>query len=116
MKMHWSILPLTTFFAVLLSGALYAQDSPVDSTGFPGDNFSLEAALDLFKKSASLEAFEQSLNMENNDVNNLDLNEDGQIDYVRVIDRMDGDAHAIVLQVPVSASESQDIAVIEVEK
>ena|GEM_PF-2470660 len=46
------------------------------------------------------------LNTENNDVNNLDLNDDGQIDYVRVVDRMDGDVHAIVLQVPVSASES----------
>ena len=56
------------------------------------------------------------LNTEDNDVNNLDLNEDGQIDYVRVIDRVDGDAHAIVLQVPLSTSDAQDIAVIEIEK
>ena len=118
MKMHWSILPITTLFAMLFSFALYAQDgSPAaDSTGLPGDNFSLEAALEMFKKSESLESFEKMLNAEDNDVNNLDLNEDGQIDYVRVIDRMDGDAHAVVLQVPVSASEAQDIAVIEIEK
>jgi len=117
MKMHWSILPLTTLFALLFSFGLYAQDSAqADSTGLPGDNFSLEAALEMFKKSESLESFEKMLNTEDNDVNNLDLNEDGQIDYVRVIDRMDGDAHAIVLQVPVSAAEAQDIAVIEIEK
>ncbi len=117
MKVHWSILALTTLFALLLSFSLYAQDSsPADSTGLPGDHFSLEAALELFKKSESPENFEKMLNAENNDANNLDLNEDGQIDYIRVIDRMDGDAHAIVLQVPVSTSESQDIAVIEVEK
>ncbi|MBK6479486.1 MAG: hypothetical protein IPF93_14800 [Saprospiraceae bacterium] len=29
---------------------------------------------------------------------------------------MDGDAHALVLQVVVSATENQDIAVIEIEK
>lgn len=110
------LLPLA---ALLLSFPLMAQDDSEmseDSTGLPGDNFSLEAALDLFKKSESLEDFEKLLNAENNDANNLDLNEDGQTDYIRVVDQMDGDVHAIVLQVPVSAGESQDIAVIEIEK
>jgi hypothetical protein len=114
----------TRFFAIssLVSMALFlalnlnAQESPADSTGLPGDNFSLEAALDLFKKAGSPEEFEKLLNSENNVVNNLDLNQDGQTDYIRVVDNMDGDAHAIVLQVPVSETESQDIAVIEIEK
>ncbi|MEO1260047.1 MAG: hypothetical protein AAFZ15_14735 [Bacteroidota bacterium] len=87
-----------------------------DSTGMPGDHFSLEGALELFKNSESLEDFEKKLNQEKNDVNNLDLNEDGDIDYIRVIDNMDNDVHAIVLQVPVSGEESQDVAVIEIEK
>ncbi len=117
MKMHWSVLSMTTFFALLFAGALSAQDTtPADSTGLPGDNFSLEAALEMFKKSESLEGFEKMLNTEDNDANNLDLNEDGKTDYVRVIDRTEGDVHAIVLQVPVSAAEAQDIAVIEIEK
>jgi hypothetical protein len=87
-----------------------------DSTGLPGDNFSLEAAIELFKKSSSPEDFEKRLNTENNDVNNLDLNEDGEIDYIRVIDNSEGDIHALVLQVAVSEKESQDVAVIEIEK
>lgn len=108
---------MTTFIALLFAGSLVAQDvTSADSTGLPGDNFSLEAALEMFKKSESLESFEKMLNTEDNDANNLDLNEDGKTDYVRVIDRMESDVHAIVLQVPVSASESQDIAVIEIEK
>ncbi len=77
----------------------------------PGDQFSLRGALDLLKQSNSPEEFEKLLNSEKNDVNNLDLNQDGEVDYVRVIDRKDGDAHAIVLQVPVSTSENQDVAV-----
>jgi len=96
---------------------IHAQSqSGVDSTGLPGDNFSLQGALELFKKSSSPEEFEKLINTESNHVNNLDLNEDGEIDYIRVIDNADGDAHAIVLQAIVSEKESQDIAVIEIEK
>ena len=108
---------LSTALLVLSSFALTAQDTEAaDSTGLPGDHFSLEGAIELFKKAASPEEFEKMLNTEDNTINNLDLNQDGEIDYIRVIDNMDGDAHAIILQVPVSENESQDIAVIEIEK
>ncbi len=108
---------LSLLAAVFFISSLNAQNANMDEgTGLPGDNFSLEGALELFKKAASPEDFEKMLNAENNDVNNLDLNEDGETDYIHVIDNMDGDAHAIVLQVAVSESESQDIAVIEIEK
>lgn len=108
---------LQTGALLLLTLPLQAQEAdPADSTGLPGDHFSLEGAIELFKQAESPEAFEKLLNAEDNHVNNLDLNEDGEVDYIRVIDHVEGDAHAIVLQVPVSADESQDIAVIEIEK
>jgi len=88
----------------------------VDSTGLPGDNFSLQGALAMFQKATSPEDFEKMLNSENNHVNNLDLNGDGETDYVRVIDNTKKNAHALVLQAVVSETESQDIAVIELEK
>lgn len=87
-----------------------------DSTGLPGDHFSLQGALELFKKAASPEEFEKMINSEDQHVNNLDLNGDGDIDYIRVIDNTEGDVHAFVLQIPVSETENQDIAVIELEK
>lgn len=93
-----------------------AQDSSTDSTGLPGDNFSLQGALQMFQKAGSPEEFEKLVNTQDNSVNNLDLNGDGETDYVRVIDKIDKDVHAIILQVPVSETESQDIAVIEIEK
>ena len=109
---------LIFFFSLfIVLPSLKAQDGAAgDSTGLPGDNFSLQGALEMFKKAASVEEFEKLLNTENNNVNNLDLNGDGDIDYVRVIDKTEGDVHAFVLQVPVSETESQDIAVIELEK
>ncbi|MBC7923509.1 MAG: hypothetical protein H7Z75_20720 [Ferruginibacter sp.] len=97
----------------------WAFKSPVlgpDSTGLPGDYFSLEGALELFKNANSLEEFERTLNTPDNYCNNLDLNEDGAVDYVKVVDHVEGNAHAIVLQTSVSETESQDIAVIEIEK
>lgn len=87
-----------------------------DSTGVPGDHFNLQAALELFKNSETVEAFEKALNTENNHVNNLDLNEDGEIDYIRVESKMENNVHIFILQVPVSENENQDIAVIELEK
>jgi hypothetical protein len=94
-----------------------AQDqSQSDSTGLPGDNFSLQGALSLFKKANSPEEFEKLLNTESQQVNNLDLNEDGNIDYIRVINKKENDVQIFVLQALVSDKESQDIAVIELEK
>jgi hypothetical protein len=97
--------------------AAHAQDGAGrDSTGLPGDNFSLPGALEMFKKAVSPEEFEKLINAPDNHVNNLDLNGDGDVDYVRIVGTMKGDAHAFVLQVPVTERESQDIAVIELEK
>ena len=111
---------LVVLALALMSVPIMAQNSALanaaDSTGMPGDNFSLQGALEMFKKATSLEDFEKQLNSEDNAVNNLDLDGDGKTDYVRVIDNRDKDIHAIVLQVPVNETESQDIAVIEIEK
>ena len=102
---------------VVETGSLFAKTSvPADSTGLPGDNFSLEGALEMFKKADSPEDFEKMINTEDNKVNNLDLNGDGDIDYIKVIDKVEVDAHAFILQAAVSDNESQDIAVIELEK
>ncbi|MBL7792198.1 MAG: hypothetical protein JNK77_07735, partial [Saprospiraceae bacterium] len=106
--------PLTLLLTLTVA-SLQAQEMP-DSTGLPGDHFSLQGALELFKKAQSPEDFESLLNQEENHVNNLDLNGDGDIDYVRVIDNLEEDAHAIVLQAIVAKDEFQDIAVIEIEK
>jgi len=84
--------------------------------GMPGDNLDLYAVMDLLKKSSSPEKFEKALNDKSNHINNLDLNGDGKVDYIRVIDNKEGDDHAFVLRVPLNAKESQDVAVIEMEK
>ncbi|MBI3510712.1 MAG: hypothetical protein HY064_08610 [Bacteroidetes bacterium] len=105
-------------FAILATASAGAKNfiDQSDSTGLPGDNFDLYGALDLFKQSSSPEDFEKKINDPANQVNNLDLDQDGNVDYVQVIDNNDGDAHALELKVAVSATEMQDVAVIELEK
>jgi len=104
------------FLLVVCITATVSIKAQTDSTGMPGDNFSLQGALEMFKQSSSIEEFEKLINTESKNVNNLDLNGDGEIDYVKVIDKADKDVHAFILQVAVSETENQDIAVIELEK
>lgn len=101
--------------ALVVSGWT-ASNAQVAEPEVPGDHFSLEGALELFKQSASPEEFEKMLNSPDSKVNNLDLNGDGYIDYVRVIDRYEGNIHVFILQAVISDRETQDVAVIELEK
>lgn len=104
-------------FSLILANNLSAKDvNAADSTGLAGDNFSLQGAMELFKKAKSPEAFETALNSEKNNVNNLDLNEDGKTDYVKVKDIGANQSRVLVMQVDVNGNETQDIAVITIEK
>ena len=96
-----------------INNQLKSQEEP---SGQLGDNFSLEGALDLLKNASSLEEFEKQLNSADSDVNNLNLNDDGEVDYIRVEEYTEKDVHVIVLQALISEEESQDVAVIELER
>jgi hypothetical protein len=106
----------TLFCLTLLVPATAQEPAAPDSTGLPGDDFSLQGALDLFKRNIEMEKFEEELNTDSTHVNNLDLDGNGEIDYVRVETQREGDAVYVVMKVAVSATESQDVAVIGVEK
>ncbi len=87
-----------------------------DTKGLAGDNLDLSSVLNIFKQSKNVEEFEKNLNAADTKVNNLDLNQDGQVDYIRVIESGNDSLHNLVLQVPISQSESQDVAVIQLLK
>jgi hypothetical protein len=87
-----------------------------DAPEFAGENFSLEGALTMLKKASTIEEFEQLINDERNDINNLDLNNDGNIDYITVEDVIEKNSHVLVLTALVGENEKQDIATIAIEK
>jgi hypothetical protein len=106
---------MLSVMTIAVSGWITSFGQVTDAT-VPGDNFSLEGALELFKKSESPEDFERLLNSPDSKVNNLDLNGDGYTDYVRVFDKQEGNVHVFIIQDVVSETENQDVAVIELEK
>ena len=114
MKKFVIISILVALFAA--GSTLMAQDKQEDYLGLPGDNLNLYAVMKLFQQSKTLEEFERNLNDPNSNINNLDLNGDNLVDYIKVFDDVDGDVHNIVLQVAVSPKENQDVAVFTVQR
>ena len=100
------------------SNQLYAQDDVaiVTPTTEAGENLDLMAVLEIFNESESLENFEKKLNEEGTEVNNIDLNEDGEVDYIRVVEYVEGNTHVIVLQATIGENQYQDVASIVLEK
>ena len=101
----------------LLSFPVCSQ-SQADSTrsGWPGDNLDLYAVLDLFQKSKTIEDFEKSLNLEETGINNMDLDLDKKVDFIKVVTKQDKDDFTFILQIAVTKTETQDVAVIMVSK
>jgi hypothetical protein len=81
-----------------------------------GEDLYLYAVLDLLENSKNLEEFEKALNDEKSSVNNLDLNGDGEIDYIMVDEIIEDQTHLIVLKIELDENDFQDVATIEIEK
>jgi hypothetical protein len=109
-----SILVLTMSLSSLT--AFCQTESATGELGLPGDNLDLYAVLDIFQKSKTIEDFEKTLNDENTKVNNLDLNDDKKVDFIKVETKKDGEDFTFILRDAISKSETQDIAVILVSK
>jgi len=107
---------ITTFALLFSIGAYAASDDAYTTLGLPGDNLNLSVVLDVFKQSASVSDFEKKLNDPAMRVNNLDLNNDGTVDYLKVTDYGKNDYHTIVIQDIISSTETQDVAVIDLQR
>lgn len=101
----------------LFFGMCNSSEDKNSKLGKAGDQFDLFAVMALFEKSSSPEDFETAINTKSNGVNNLDLNEDGQTDYIKIIDKkIDDNSHCFILQVDVADGSTQDVATIEMQK
>src|SRR5882724_8092776 len=113
------VFPLYLAVAMSLFSFPAFSQAKADTTvalGLPGDNLDLYAVLDLFQKSKTIEGFEKSLNDEKTKINNLDLNLDKKVDFIKVVTKKDGDSYTFILQVDVDKKETQDVAGILLNK
>ncbi len=104
---------------LLLSTLWGRADETVTVTATSTDiseNLDLKTVATLFGQAKDLEQFEQMLNNPDSAFSNLDLNGDGQVDYLRVIETADGSRHLVVIQAVLAKDVYQDVASIFVEK
>lgn len=80
------------------------------------ENLDLKTVATLFGQAKDLEQFEQLLNNPDSAFSNLDLNGDGEVDYLRVIETADDNRHLVVIQAVLAKDIYQDVASIFVEK
>ena len=76
----------------------------------------LNAVAAAFAESHSVREFEEILNSSRYMINNLDLNRDGWIDYLRVIETSRGYYHTLLIQACLAPSVFQDVATLIAER
>ncbi len=79
------------------------------------DNLDLEAVAITFGESKNVEDFERRLNDPDNRISNLDLNNDGYVDFLRVVEVEEKGTHLIVIQAVIGQDLYQDVASVIVE-
>ena len=104
--------------SLLLAIPTFAQDKTTVTANSSdiSDNLDLKAVASVFGDASNLEDFERRLNDPKSQISNLDLNNDNQVDYLRVVESVEGRAHIVVIQAVLEKDVFQDVATIEVER
>lgn len=107
--------------AMLTAGVTNAQynsgNATVTAQNYDiSDNLDLQAVASIFGESRDLEDFERRLNDPSAQISNLDLNNDGYVDYLRVVEVGEGNVRVIVVQAVMGQDQFQDVATIELER
>ena len=103
---------------MLMSAALWADETITVSANSSdiSEGLDLKVVAKLFAEAKNLEEFETMLNNPDSAFCNLDLNGDGEVDYLRVVETGEGNKRLIVLQAILAKDIYQDVASIYVEK
>ena len=112
------------FYAFIVGALLMVHttayaDETVTVTATNSDisqDLDLKMVATLFAQAKDLEEFEKVLNNPDSAYSNLDLNGDGDVDYLRVIETADQNRHLVVIQAVLAKDIYQDVASIFVDK
>lgn len=106
-----------TLALIVAAGQVHADDIRVKATRYDiSDNLDLRAVASLFGESKNLQDFEEELNDPRNGISNLDLNEDGYVDYLRVVELSENREHLICIQAVLGDDLFQDVATLEIDR
>ena len=124
----WTVAPTTEYVApertvystrVTTPTPRTTTSTTVTVTSFNNDwsfYLDLQAVAAAFAESHNVQEFERILNSSSYMINNLDLNGDGFIDYLRVIEMHQGYYHTFLIQACLAANVFQDVATLVAER
>jgi hypothetical protein len=115
MKTKWILLVVS----IMCTTWMLHADETITVTATSSDiseNLNLKTVATLFGQAKDLEEFESMINNPDSAFSNLDLNGDGEVDYLRVIETADNNKHLVVIQAVLAKDVYQDVASIFVEK
>ena len=104
---------------LFLSLSIFGQEQTITVTANNEDisqSLDLRLVAQLFGKASNTEQFEIMLNNPDSAYTNLDLNGDGEVDYLRVVEAGTADNKLIVIQAVLAKDIYQDVASILVER
>ncbi len=110
------------FFVLILisffwpSGGEKQYNVNVQTMVYGGAGLDLATVGSLLKKAENASELERLLNDPKTGINNLDLNEDGKVDYIKVTEYGTEQTKSFSLTVEPVAGETQEVATIEIEK
>lgn len=108
---------ISSFVCFLFASSFAQNKTTINATSSEiSDNLDLRAVASIFGDSKDLPDFEFRLNDPKEQISNLDLNNDNKVDYLRVIESIEGNVHLIVIQAVLGHNQFQDVATVEVEK
>ena len=85
------------------------------TTSLVGDNLDLQALGELVRTSGNAQDIEDQLNASTS-INNLDLDGDGQVDYIRVTEIGEGTTRGFSFQVELPNGQAEEVATINIEQ
>ncbi len=109
----------TTTQCVAQGNVAYAPQRNINVQAQSNDisyNLDLQAVASIFGESRDLQEFEMRLNDYDAQISNLDLNNDGEVDYLRVIESSENNVHLVVIQAVLDRDVYQDVASIVVDR
>jgi len=102
-------------FLFLINFSTYAQRVNVyPNSSYVQENLDLNAVGLLFEESTDLADFEKKINYPQDRISNLDLNDDGKVDYLKVSDKIENNIQIIKIQSEISPNIYQDVASINI--
>lgn len=108
----WSLVGILTFQNIEAQNRanINAVNSQISA------DLDLKSIARIFGEAQNLEDFEIRLNDPEYQISNLDLNEDNEVDYLRVVESIENRSHLIVIQAVLDHTLFQDVATITLEK